>query len=289
MAGPNTTGLPRTEDYNLGRGIVYFATLGSDGKPDAYRDMGNAPEFNVSIEVETLEHQSSRQGLKVTDKEVIISQKVNLSLVLDEINHENLALLLSGEKGTHTNVAVAGFTEYEMVVGDESATTELALGRWYDIVNSAGERAYDVDGTKLSIATTNLTPVPLVEGTDYTLDAAMGRIFILSTSTVAATAIAGFEGLDVTLTADAGALGVNEVRALTTTSVSGALKFIAENPANNDVQTEFQFHQVSLKADGDFSLIGDEFSTMNFTGVAESNVLADADSPTLTIRNTASA
>lgn len=286
MAGPNTTGLPQTDDYNLGRGIVYFAALGTDGKPDAYRDLGNAPEFSISIEVETLEHQSSRQGLRITDKEVVISQKVNVSLVLDEINHENMALLLSGEKGTHTNVAVAGFSEFEMVVGNDSDTTELELGRWYDIVNSSGERAYGIDASDLSMETAT-GAVALVEDTDYTVDEEMGRFFILSTSSVAATAIAAFDGLDVTLAANGSAPSVNEVRALTTTNISGALKFISENPANNDVKTEFQFHQVSLKADGDFALIGDEFSTMNFTGIAESNTQADADSPTLTIRNVA--
>ena len=83
MPGPNTLGTPQTDDYNLGRGILYFATLGSDGRPNEYRDLGNVPEFNLSIEVETLEHQSSRQGLKVVDKEVVISQAVNVAFVVD--------------------------------------------------------------------------------------------------------------------------------------------------------------------------------------------------------------
>lgn len=286
MAGPNTTGLPRTEDYNLGRGVLYFAPL-INGVPGAYRDLGNAPEFTISLEVETLEHQSSRQGLKITDKEVTISQKVNLSLVLDEINHENLALLLSGEKGTVTNAAVAGITEYEWIVGDESSTTNVELGRWYDIVNSSGLRAYDITAGDLTLATTNGSPVTLVLGTDYTVDAEMGRVFLLSTSTALATAISGNEGITLELTAKPGAAAVNQVKALTQTNIAGALKFVSENPANNDQRTEFQFHQVSLKADGDTSFIGDEFSTLNFTGVAEANVTADADSPTLTVTNVA--
>jgi len=61
--------------------------------------------------------------------------------------------------------------------------------------------------------------------------------------------------------------------------------FIAENPAANDEQGEYQFHQVSLKADGDFALIGDEFSQMAFTAVAESNPLADPTAPTMRIRH----
>jgi hypothetical protein len=44
-----------------------------------------------------------------------------------------------------------------------------------------------------------------------------------------------------------------------------------------------------LKAEGDFALIADEFTTMQLTGTAETNADADADSPTLTIRTHANA
>ena len=273
MPGINSTGLPNTDDYNLGRGKVFFASL-TAGIPGAYRDLGNAPEFNISIESETLEHQSSREGLKTTDKEVVISQKMTLSLTLDEINFENLAALFSGATASHTNVAVAGFSKYEMVGAVE-------LGRWYDIVNSSNERAYDLTETGDLVLNNGDDDTLLVEDTDYTADLVMGRVFLLST----ATNISAGEALDVTLTADAApTASIDEVRALTQTSVTGALKFIAENPAASDHQTEFQFHQVSLKAEGDFGLISDEFSTMQFTAVAERNELADSLSPTLTVR-----
>lgn len=278
--GPNTTGKPNTADYSLGRGALYFAELDANDRPKAYRHLGNAPEFNVSVETETLEHQSSLKGLKITDKEVVISQKLNLSVSLDELNHENLANFFSGVKATHTNVSVAGFTVWVMVPDGE-----LVKGRWYDIKNSTHKRAYDVDSTKLTVQTNETTPVAMVLNTDYELDEVLGRIFILSTSTVADTAIAAGKGLKVTLTADATAVAVNEVRSLTKTSVRGALKFVAENPADADKKSEYQFHKVSLKAEGDFSLIGDEFTTMQLTAVAEKNTTADGDSPTLTIRN----
>lgn len=280
MPGPNTTGLPITEDYNLGRGKIYFAELDANGIPKAYRDMGNAPQFNLSIESETLEHQSSREGLKITDKEVVISQKVSVSFQLDEFNHENLAAAFSGASVVHTNVSIAGFTEYTMV---PDGTIEIA--RWYDIIDASDERAYDVEAGDLLVKTSNATPVTLVKDTDYTLDSELGRIFLLSTSSEVATAITGAEGLDVTLTARAPASPVDEVQALTTSSIIGALKFISENPANEDKQQEFQFHKVTLKADGDISLIGDDWSVIGFSAAAEKNILVDAASPTLTIRS----
>ena len=73
-------------------------------------------------------------------------------------------------------------------------------------------------------------------------------------------------------------------------TVKGALKFISENPAAGDHQYEFQFHQVSLKAEGDFGLISDEFTTMGFTAIAERNETAGGTaSPTLTVRTHANA
>lgn len=276
MAGPNTTGIPKTEDYLLGRGAIYFASIvTATGKPDAngFRHLGNAPEMAVAMEVETLEHQSSLEGLKVVDKEVVISQKANVTFALDEVNHENLSLFFSGSQAAHTNVAVAGFTKHTMV-------SAVKLGRWYELVNSAGERAYDIEAADLLLETGATT---LVLDTDYTLDLEMGMIFLLST----ASNISDADPLSATLTAEATAKAVNEVRGLTSTNVIGALKFVGINPANNDKKEEWQFHKVQLKADGDFSLISDEFTQMGFTAAAERNTLADADAPIVRIRTVA--
>lgn len=282
MPGPNATGKPNTSDYQLGRGILYFSALdASTGIPKGgWRDMGNAPEFTITASKEVLQHFSSRTGLKVLDKEVVISQTMTFSFGLDECNHENMADFFSGEKATHTNAGIAGFAEYVMV-----ADGDAVKGRWYDLKNSTNGRAYDVDPTKLVVKTNEASPVTLVLNTDYELDVDMGRIFLLSTSAALATSITAGKGIRVSMTADVGAAGVNEVRAFTKTSIAGALKFISENPAGNGYKTELQFHQVTLKASGDFSLIGDDWTQMTFEGAAEKNANASPNSPTLTIRN----
>lgn len=281
--GLNATGLPNTGDYNLGRGTVYVATL-SSGIPDVngWRDLGNCPEFNVSVETETLEHQSSRAGLATIDKEVVTSQKVNLSFQLDELNFQNMALFLSGAAASEPDVnpAVAGVTNIVI-------TSAVVLGRWYDLhqlANRLGTRIMDIDSANLSLRgdpdASGAGPTALVEDTDYTVDEKNGRVFFLTT----ATNIADGDDVDFTLAADAGALNYDEVRGLTQTNVTVAVKFISENPANNDEETEYQFHQVNLKPEGDFPLIGDDWTTMGFQGVAEQNLLADANSPYVTIR-----
>ena len=73
---------------------------------------------------------------------------------------------------------------------------------------------------------------------------------------------------------------------MTTTSFGGVLKFISRNAnaSGQGSETEYTFWQVSLTADGDFALIGDEWATLNVAGVAEQNSTISAASPTCTIR-----
>lgn len=272
MPGPNLAGTPNTDDYVLGRGVLYFSLIDANDRPTGWRDLGNSPEFTISLETETLEHRSSRAGTATIDKEIIISQDLNVSFTLDEINDENVAAAFSGEKATHTNPAVAGYAAVVL-----SASVEL--GRWYDIVDASNNRAYDVEVGFMTIQANGATP--LVEGTDYTLDGEFGRVFLLST----AVNITAGDSLDVALAADAGAIDpINEVRALTQTSIEGALKFIEENAADGE-KREVEIHKITLKAEGDVSFIAEsELQAITFTGRASKAEAAFPNSPTMTIR-----
>lgn len=282
MPGPNTTGLPDTRDYNLGRGTVYFGLLDAAGLPKGLRDLGNCLDFVVTVAITTLEHQSSRQGLKIVDKQVVIEQKATVKFKLDEINYENIAAFFSGTQATPTNPAVAGFTTDPLI-----ADGDLALGRWYNLRTTTGVRAYDVLAAAIVLTTREGSPVTLVKDTDYTLDTEFGRFFTISTSTRLATAIAAVKGVKVVAAADATSGAVNTVKALQSSPVTGALQFISANAANNDRKGEVMFHQISIKPDGDFSLIGDNWTEMGFTGDAEQNTLLSG-SPSITFTNVVS-
>jgi len=274
----NTTGLPNTQDYVLGRGILYFSSNDPvTGKPLAWRDLGNAPEVSISTETETLDHFTSRAGLRQLDKSVTLSVGMKVTFSLDEMNDQNLAMGVLGNISSFTNAAIAGFVEYPMVLG-----ANMTLGRWYDIVNSSGARAYDVETANVTFKNDSTTQT-LVEGTDYTLDLVNGRVFLRTTATLISNNVA----MRCVLTADAGAKVVQEVRGLLNSGVVGALKFIEKNPANSDKSREWTFHQVTLKPSGDLSLIGDDWSQVTFEAAAEKNTLGFPDSPTLTIRSLA--
>jgi hypothetical protein len=280
MPGPNTTGTPNILDLMLGRGEVFVADLKTDGTPKGFRHVGNVPSISVGTSIETKEHFSSMSGLKAQDLQVVLSDSRSITLQLEELNHQNLAIAFSGETATETNSGYAGFSEHLMV--DDG---ELLAGHWYEIKNAAGLRAVDVDGTKLTVKTNEGPPNTLVEGVDYDLDAKFGKIFMRADSTDVTDAVALEVGLLVTLTADSSAVQTsNLVKGLTSVPVAKAVKIIIENAASGE-KTEVQFHKVRLKANGDMSLISDEWQVLPLEGAIEENTGADANSPYFTVRS----
>ena len=287
MPGINTSGAKNTEDLTVGRGRLYVSELDANSQPTkGWRFLGNAPQMNLTAEVETLPHQDSTAGLRSTDLEITITQTISASLQLDEINFNNLALFFSGEATTFDNTAAGA-------AGGVTGTGNLVvyeLGRWYDLYQTASglpttessdDRIYD-------IGTVTVEPsgggTPFVSGTDYVVDSVLGRIFIPEASTMTADSTSGV-AYDLDIAANVSAdVAVDEVRSLTQTAVTVAMKFVHIN-ANGNAVAEYQFHQIKLKSEGDLGLISDEYTTLGLSGVAEKNESAGGTaSPTLTIR-----
>lgn len=277
MPGFNTSGKPQTDDYNLGRGKFYFSLLNSSGLPNEWRDLGNAPEFTITVETEKLKHQSSREGLKLTDKEVVVTQEIQLSVSLDELNFENLALFFSGETSSRFNQGGSAIT-------GNSNITVTKQGVWLDLYEgAAGQPTSDILSKRIyDIGVVTIDPAgggsALVENTDFEVDSELGRIFVIEGGDM----VAGSYDLDLALNASA-ADTVHTVKALTQSAVEGALKFVGENPADADRWVEYNFHKVALSAEGDLAGISDEWGTVTLTGTAGKNVAADPDSPYLTL------
>lgn len=305
--GLNTTGTNDTGEYTLGRGIVYLAPL-INNLPGIYRDIGNTTEFNVSIETETLEHQSSRTGLAVIDKEIVVSQKMGLTLTFDSINFQNLALFFSGETGDQNLVAATDVVAATTViirkdVVTSGVVTETAWAAtdppfWFDIYRDRYNatpnltRLYNLNTTSWSNTkieatdSANMNAAALTEGTHFTVDRVMGRVFITEAgmTILRANSRSRIRTQAAQTIAPAANTTVDEVRALRQTSIAVALKFVQENPADNSEKTEYQFHKVTLRSEGDFPLIGDDWSAGQLSGTAEENATADPDSPYCTTR-----
>jgi hypothetical protein len=256
---------PDTRDYVLGRGVVSIALHDADGNPMGFRDLGNAPGMTITGTREQVEHISSRTSTAKVDKRVVTSQGLTAGFTLDEVqNLENLADWLIGETSTPVNGAVAGFAQWQII-----ADGDIEEEQDYLIRSSLGVRAYSIDETDVTLETTNLTPVTLVLGTDYTVDELTGTFRLLDSAAVN-TAITNGEGIDITLAANAGAPAtVDQVRALKATNLVVALRYVMENAADGGRKTEFLFPRVLLSSEGDMSLIGTDFATMQFQASVE--------------------
>lgn len=93
---------PNTANYPIGKGSVWFKKEG-----DAeFRHMGNVAEFELELDVETLEHFSSMEGVRVKDLEVVLEITAALRVLLDEWTDDNLEIMLLGEKSTNTEGAI---------------------------------------------------------------------------------------------------------------------------------------------------------------------------------------
>lgn len=260
--GINTDGQHSVESYQLGRGIVYIAPLDASGYPQQFEDLGNVPELSANVESEKLDHYSSRAGLRKIDKSVVTQITAGLSFALEDINFNNLAKFFSGETAVYTNPAIAGVTDQQFVNDGE-----LAVNGWYELRTATGP-AFGISSTNaIVVESTNATPVALVLDTDYTLNATEGMIFLNDTTTTQSIITAG-DGLQFTLTADATATEVDQVTVLSETEINAALKFVL-NDADTGELVIYNFHSVTISADGDYSLISEEFAQLPMTASVE--------------------
>lgn len=278
MQGVNTTGRPNPAYVWLGRGKILLAKLNTTtGRPYDFRHVGNCKGFGINVETETLPHQNSRSGVKVIDREIVLSQKFNVSLVLDELSFDNLAVFFSGDATAATANPAASAADTDLLIA-----TDAIKGRHYDIRQTDGDRLLDLKSGAIVIksgagAATNT----LVLGTDYEIDLVWGSVFLRPESS---TFVDGHE-LYYSYTGGTTGTGTTFERTIDTVDIATQsksslfLRYVGINPANDDQQIMLDLHSVSLRADGDLSLIGDEFSEMTLAGVAEKNELGYPSSP----------
>ena len=90
---------PSTDNYYVGKGKISFKAVGEA----TFRDVGNVSSLETAPNLTTLEHFSSRSGVKTKDKEVVTEKKLTVTMVMDEWTAENLAMALLGDISTDTD------------------------------------------------------------------------------------------------------------------------------------------------------------------------------------------
>ena len=168
------------------------------------------------------------------------------------VTGEGIVLSVTGDATSGTLVLLlttAGFVDDESLTGDVAG-------------------AADADGTETASTVKNALvqdsggTTTYTLGTDYTIDTALkddtiGRIFFIDGG-----AITEGDTIEVTYAYDAATY--TEVQAFAESEIEGRLRFVSDNPAGND--QELEIWRVSLTPSGDTAMIGDDWSTLAFTG-----------------------
>ena len=237
-----------TKNYTLGRGKVHFSRFKTGTQvPAGFFYIGNTPEFNLTIESETLDHFSSDEGIREKDDSVPLEVTRTGSLITDNIDPKNVALFFFGEESTVTQATVASSTE---------TLEEIKAGHSYKLGvttnNPTGYFGIDTVGfvVKVSGGTT------LVAGTDYEMNYDTGILTFLEGSTLAV------DGADIDVTFAVKASTRSRVIS-GSEPVEGAMMYIAFNPKGKNF--DYYLPYVKITPNGDYALKGDEWQQIPFT------------------------
>lgn len=83
---------PNPLNYMIGKGVLKWK--GADDL--SYRDLGNAPEFELMPKITRLDHYSSRLGINFKDRSVVRQKEMACRFILEEWTPENLAMFFMG-------------------------------------------------------------------------------------------------------------------------------------------------------------------------------------------------
>ncbi len=216
---------PNVDNYYVGKGIVSFK---KDGET-TFRDVGNVPEFEFSPTLETLDHFSSRTGVKTKDKSIITSKTATIRMVMDELTAQNLSLFFLGETDAAVNLVTTG----------DTTNTDETVENLASVVGLVAGRTYNIAGAGIPVGATFV----YVSGNDIELSAP---------ATATATA--------VSLTITAGiALDI-----FSASEIDGWVRFVGTNDYGANITIDLP--NVVFKPSGSFNPISDEWGQVEVTG-----------------------
>jgi hypothetical protein len=83
---------PNVGNLQVGKGIVSFKKTGDS----VFRDLGNVTSFVITPDMDTLDHFSSREGVKKKDITIILEKKGTVKLTMEEFTAQNLSIMVLG-------------------------------------------------------------------------------------------------------------------------------------------------------------------------------------------------
>jgi len=227
--------------YFRGQGKVLMASRNAAGEPLSFRDVGNVPTLEITLESDIEEHKESRTGNGLTDLRLLKGLTSGAKFMLEEFTKENLADALYGG---YSDISAGTVTDEPL------ADDNVAVG---DILRLANPNA-----SSIVIKDSTGAPLTLVLGTDYEVHSAEhGSIKILNLGAYVQPFTADYSN----------ALAVN-VNMLTGTIAERWLRFEGLNMADTGQPVLIELYRFSYDPAKLLSLISDDLAGFELEGGA---------------------
>lgn len=230
--------------YFSGQGRVYIGARDTAGNPQGLSFVGNVPELKVSLSVETLEHQESTSGQRLTDLQLIKTKKGEFACTLEELIAVNLGLALYGT----TIEQVSGTVTAEALPSPVTAGSLYLLAKQ----NVSSVAVKDASGTPKTL--------PVAQ---YSLNAKHGSL-VINDKTTGGPYVEPFK-VDY-------AYGAAQTTALFTQPLPERwVRFEGLNTADSNREVVIDLYRVAINPAKELSVITDELLKFELSG----QVLAD--------------
>lgn len=234
--------MSKTPQHTLGRGQVFFNPF-EDGTltPTNERYLMSTSVFDITASADILVHSSMEQANVFEDNSAILGTNYSGTLTTEDINVNNLAMFLIGDSDPLT---VAGGSVVGEVHNSAEQDTYIQLG-----ASLSGSRNITSVVVKDDAATT------FVLNTDYTVDLALGRVYIVSGGGISNGTNLRINYTESSYTRDQVVISPNK-------RIEGQLRFISDNAkgANKD----YFMPRVLLSPNGSISLKGESWQALPF-------------------------
>jgi hypothetical protein len=214
------------KNFVLGSGYAYFSASTGGGE----RYLGDSPSISLNVTTETLAMFDSDTRIAVKVADVVTQITRVATTTIRSITPENMALFIGGTQATNTQTTATAVSVSGVAVIKD---------RFIQLGSGPGVRNIT------SVTVVGTTTTAPVAGTDYVLDAAMGRIYIPSSSALLTTET-------LTITYNRSAATWNRVVSADDVGQIGTFRFISKNTYG--AERDMYFPLCKITPEGDFAL-----------------------------------
>ncbi|MBA1147423.1 hypothetical protein H0Z60_10180 [Ectothiorhodospiraceae bacterium WFHF3C12] len=228
------------QDIVLGAGKVFFDLFDANGAITGERYLGDTPGFRVSVNNESVQKWSSDGPTAELMEDVATRVTRECVIECENVNMDNLAAFLQGDTED-----VAG--------GGGSVTAEahtVQPDRYYQLGQGSGNPTGARDVSAVTVTGSGGTP-SYTEGTDYTVDLALGRLYIIPEADGGTIVQDPATEADIEVDYTEGSTSRTRIASNDDGPIFGALRYVADNTRGKN--RDLYATKVQLRPDGELA------------------------------------